>query len=118
MRGRSTENAAIYHVLVQGMDWGRRFLTEVMRLATMPNEASSREGAGLKPRFGIRFLGADTMDVLLDPHAGPGRAGLLVSWRDSSGRPRRAAALMPFLYQGDPDSDATLQSLKRAPMRN
>src|SRR5258706_4906733 len=47
---------------VRGMVWGRSLLAEVMKMAT------EYGGSGeMRPRFGIRFMGAtDTTDLLLD----------------------------------------------------
>lgn len=98
---------------VHGMVWARGLLADAMRRATQYG------GSGvMKPRFGIRFIGAtDTTDLLLDTTDSPRVVVIVFQWKDPSGRIRHSSGHMPFPYDGNPDADSTLRSLRRLPQR-
>lgn len=106
------DHRVLGRVPVQSMDWGERFLAEVLSTATEFHQPPP------EPRFGIRFIGvSDTTAILLDTNDSPRNAVLLFRWKDSLGRRRQATAHMPFRFEGDPDADSTLTLLRHLPFR-
>jgi hypothetical protein len=66
----------------------------------------------------MRFIGlTDTTEILLDTRDGVRDAVLHFRWKDSIGRRRQATAHMPYRFEGDPDADSTLASLRHIPLR-
>ena len=89
-------------------EWGRLFLTLVMRFATGPRSAMP-----FRPTFGVRFQGgSDTTDVLIDPRDSLGYTQLEFHWRPDTGRHRHARAHMYRLFEGERNSDSTLVHIR------
>jgi len=95
---------------VDGTEWSHRFLIHVMRMATV-----SRRAEEIRPRFGVRFIGAkDTTTLLLDTTDTTRVAVLVFGWRAPSGHTRRVVAHMAYPFE-HPDADTTLQLLQFTP---
>jgi len=106
------------------MKWGNRFVSEIMRMATIVRVPTDRAIGQLRPRLGVRFIGADSTSLLVDTDsllvhtADSIRVAVMVfAWNDLLGRRHRAVAHMPFAFEGHPDADSTLQLLRRIPPR-
>jgi len=101
-------------VQVEGMTWGRRLLSDVMRWATVPigSGRSMESPRGEIPLFVVRFASTDTVDVSIAIADRVRQAVLIWQWRDASGHRRRQITHMDYPYEGAPSADSTFQRLR------
>jgi hypothetical protein len=109
-RGEPRErNGATAAIPVDGVEWGRRFLRDVLLGTRTPS------GETLKPSFLVRFLAAsDTIEFDLSTLGGPAPALVRMRWREGSVW-RQLGGRMPWVYEGPVGADSTIQLLRPRP---